>query len=247
MVFYLLKLDQYFKGYELFEFNSKLFLLFQAGPQVGPGRFAGRHCARRGRPQSRPSPGARPGHCPNRPASWPAQAGVRAGPKTEAAGLLAGSGRRPGRGVEHGDAGGKNRRRRRLNDGESEREKGVGEGQDREGLTPVRDVGFSQQRGGRGRRNSAGGDAAEAGRSRTRTRLRASPARFPRLEGRGGPRGADGGPSSHHGGRRRRQLRWRRTAGSGQTREKSRTYSSVPGLPQRFLARGGAARRGGAP
>ena len=32
MVFYLFKLDQYFKSYELFEFNSNLFLLFQAGP-----------------------------------------------------------------------------------------------------------------------------------------------------------------------------------------------------------------------
>ena len=39
MVFDLLKLEQYLKSYELFQFKSFSVFTVRAGPQVGPGRF----------------------------------------------------------------------------------------------------------------------------------------------------------------------------------------------------------------
>ena len=57
MVFDLLKLEQYLKSYELFQFKTISVFTVRAGPQVGPDRFTGRVSGRKGRPQSRPKPG----------------------------------------------------------------------------------------------------------------------------------------------------------------------------------------------
>ena len=97
MVFHLLKLEQYLKSYELFQFKSFSVFTVRAGPQVGPGRFqagmeaeeaglragpnrgAGRGQARGNRPHGRPRPGVRPGQRQRLPASRPVQAGRQAG------------------------------------------------------------------------------------------------------------------------------------------------------------------------
>ena len=83
-----------------------------AGLRAGPDRALGRAVTRGGRPPYRPKPGARPGCCPSQPASRLDRPGSRLGARavTPAA---------------DGD----------QNDGESEREKGAGEGQEGKELT----------------------------------------------------------------------------------------------------------------